>query len=789
MGLASASGEAERAYSDARAEVIRRRARNMALVICGIWVPMILYTDPVMFQRPFIGLWLRVPTATALLLMRHWLRRPRSRRAVELVVTLVFCSVFAAFGPVVMYGSSDNNLPNLLSIVIGAMAATAGMALAWAPTAVMCGVANTAMLLGGLARAERPEPLYFWLCALGFVLYPFMIFAAASRDRWLRAEWRAREELRAANERLRHEEHARSQLFINLSHDVRTPLSIVRSEVELLRADGAAQLALDRIEANVSGVVDLLDQLLELARLDAHKAPCAPQRCELVATAHEVADRARPGRADIRIAVRCDAPVRHAHVDPSHLRRILMNLIANALRQLATGGGEIELVIAEAEDGAPTIEVSDDGSGIAPELRSHLFERFAAFPREGSTSSGIGLALARELAQLNGGGLEWVEGCARTTFRLRLAAAAPATTAAASAATAEELPRARASERAVPPLAPAVAAPRSPGPASTSRPTVLLVEDSDDLRDAMCRSLSPCFAIEPAASLTAALASLARRTPAAIVSDIMLPDGDGYELLRTARHGSRFDRIPFLLVSALVEPAERVRGLEAGADDYITKPFSGAELNARITAAIGRAEERATRIEREREDLVMELHDGVCSTLAQTMVILSSRASADQQAERALASVQKVLGEARGLVALLGARPLPWSAVVDSLRWQLAEAAARTDIAFDLTLDSPAAAQLEVAPAVVHALRRIASEALTNSLRHAAATRFDLRLRADEETIYLRAHDDGRVGAGSLVEGRGLSIVRRRAVRCGGRVAVEQGSHGGVVLEAWLPLA
>src|SRR4051794_11975077 len=309
-----------------RSDLIRRRVRVLALVICALWIPMGVLTDPMMFGRPFTGLWVRLPTAGLLLLLRYWLRRPRPRRTLEAATSVVLCLVLGAFGPVVAVCRPDNNLPNLLSIVIGAMAVTSGAALSWSATATICTFANLALLAGGVARADRPEPLYFWLDALGFVLLPFMIFAAGSRERWQRAEWAARQKLREAYDRLRREEQTRNQLFVNLSHDLRTPLSVVRSEVELLKqeAQRTSAPALDRITDNVDSVVDLLDQLVELARLEAKAAPCAPERCDVVAAVRAVAARMQPGRADIRIVVRAESGEIDAVVDPSHLRRVLV---------------------------------------------------------------------------------------------------------------------------------------------------------------------------------------------------------------------------------------------------------------------------------------------------------------------------------------------------------------------------------------------------------------------------------------------------------------------------------
>ena len=444
--------------------------------------------------------------------------------------------------------------------------------------------------------------------------------------------------------------------------------------------------------------------------------------------------------------------------------------------------------------GEVSVEVSDSGPGIAPELRARLFERFASFSRQGSTASGIGLALARELAQLNGATLDLVEGAPRTTFRLQLAAPTSTTVAATRASDATPWAPAAAMPAVSPTVGDLALAPVSLESGEhlerePDRAPVLIIEDNRDLREVMVRAVARSFTVEAVDSFSGALRWLLLHKPAAIVSDVMLPDGDGYELLRLVRQRSRLDRIPFLLVSALAEPAQRVRGLDAGADDYLAKPFSSDELRARIGTAIGRMDERRARVEREREDLLMELHDGVCSSLARASLMLapdSASGALDGRAHRAFESVQEGLSEARGLLDALGARPESWSAVVGSLRWQLAETADRAGLGLDLSLDD--AEVSDIPPLVAHALRRIATEALTNTIRHAAARRFTLSLQTRDRTIHLRAEDDGPGTATDLIEGRGLAIVRRRALRCGGDVKIERQPQGSVVLEAWLPI-
>ncbi len=313
----------------------------------------------------------------------------------------------------------------MLSIVLGGMILSTGALLSWQGTAALCLVANLSMIVGGLARQQRPDTSYFSLIATAFIFYPFLVFNAATRDRRARAELESQEKLAELNEQLHREQEARSRLFVNLSHDFRTPLAVVRSEVELLRTQLAGQHlqgALDRIDTNAGAVVELIEQLLELARLDAAKTPLSRGSYDLAAVAREVMAQLQPARGEIEVTVRAPRSPVLALVDLMHLRRILQNLLGNALREIAGVGGRVTLTIGVSPSGAPMVDVSDTGPGVPAELRARLFERFASFRPEGSTVSGIGLALARELAELNGGNLELLEGGSGTTFRLTLAA-------------------------------------------------------------------------------------------------------------------------------------------------------------------------------------------------------------------------------------------------------------------------------------------------------------------------------------------------------------------------------
>ena len=772
--------------------MLRRRARAFALYICVLSVALHLFVDPLTTSRTG-SLLLRGPHVVAMLLLVLWLRRERSRNAAETAVSLVFAGCIALFGPMLAYAKPDNELPILVTVGGAVFACTAGMLLRWQGGAVIFVVSMLSMWLGSLMRERLGHgavgQTFTFLFGSLFPVYSIYLFNLVARERGLFAEFEGREALRLANEQLQREQDVRSRLFVNLSHDFRTPLSVVRAEAEHVRARfrdlPELQSSLARIDANAAALVDLIEQLLELSRLEAGKTPVSPEACELAGLSREVAAQLAPARDDLRLVVEADGTPCHALIDAGHLRRILQNLVANALRQLTQAGGQVRIVVRVDEQG-PLIDVVDDGPGIPAALHASLFERFASFRPEGSTASGIGLSLARELAELNGGTLELVAEAGHTTFRLRLPAAEHGGVA----------PRASAAD-AVPALslspAPLPAgSDRAHGANGTSgalpRPWVLVVEDHADLRASIERLLAPRFDVGTAASASAALGLLSSRVPSAIVCDIMLPDADGYTVLSYVKQRPRLEHVPVLLLSALSEPSERVRGLAAGADDYIVKPFSGAELVARVSSTIERTAERAALLDRQREDLQMELHDGVCGHLSRAVLVMeaANTSQRDPRLASALASVREGASEARGLLSSLSQPELMLSAFVHQLRWELTCACERAGLVLELSAQGSADAQALISAGVAHALRRIAHEAVTNVIKHASARTVYVALEAQPQRLRLRVADDGRGRCASGVKGHGLMLAHKRAARFGGTVSLSDCPQGGCVLEAVL---
>lgn len=409
----------------------------------------------------------------------------------------------------------------------------------------------------------------------------------------------AERELRRAKSAAEEAQRLQQHFLTNLSHEFKTPLTLIRGPLETLAAElkptkhGRATLPLvfrsiDRLDA-------LLTELIDLARLEAGAFALKANRRDLCLFVRRQVEHFEESARIKNIRIKLDAPDEcWAFFDATKLDKVMGNLIGNALK-FSPGGTTIRVnvyVRTDADgdgDGQVEVAVSDEGPGMDEATRARVFERFfqgdAGLAR-GHEGMGIGLAIAREMVEMHGGALtvESEPGVGTTfTFTLPLGCDHLDPDDIDTAETPEARPHSIGGRV---PL-PAGTAPDT-GAEAGPRPSLLLVEDNLDMRAYLRLHLDLHYEVREAENGLVALQRLEDAVPDIIVSDVMMPHLNGYELCQRIRADERWRKIPVVMLSAKAAVDHRIEGLKAGADDYLGKPFSVAELLERLQARLPR---------------------------------------------------------------------------------------------------------------------------------------------------------------------------------------------------------
>ncbi|MFI7574968.1 SpoIIE family protein phosphatase [Micromonospora sp. NPDC049497] len=407
-------------------------------------------------------------------------------------------------------------------------------------------------------------------------------------------------------------DRAKTNFFANISHEFRTPLTLVLGPLEDLLADPVLPMAytdrLTMMHRNALRLLKLVNTVLDFSRLESGRLAARYQPTDLAGYTARLASTFRSAieRAGLRLTVDCPPLPAPVHVDRDMWEKIVLNLVSNAVK--FTFDGEIRVRV-RVIDGLARLEVTDTGVGIVAEELPHVFERFHRVPGVRSRThegTGIGLALVRELVEMHGGRADVTsrvdEG---STFTVTLpfgSAHLPADRVSdVSSAGGHELAQAdlyvaetafwtddERTDAGAEGAAGADGAGRPETLGATSAPSgrILVADDNVDLRAHVTRLLAPSWEVVTAADGLEAL-RLAVESPFDLVlTDVMMPRLDGFGLVAALRTDPRTRHVPIVLLSARAGSAEAVAGLSAGADDYLTKPFSGQELIARVRANV-----------------------------------------------------------------------------------------------------------------------------------------------------------------------------------------------------------
>ena len=409
------------------------------------------------------------------------------------------------------------------------------------------------------------------------------------------AEALAYEEERRRAEALAELDRVKTAFFCNVSHEFRTPLTLLLGPLEDLLAKpldalpAADREQLDIVHRNGLRLLKLVNTLLDFSRIEGSRLHAVYEPTDLAVFTAELASTFRSAieRAGMRLIVDCPPLAAPAYVDRDMWEKIVLNLMSNAFK--FTLAGEIAVALRMAGTNIE-LSVRDTGAGIPADQVPHLFERFHRVPGTQARThegTGIGLALVHELVKLHGGSVSVESVCGRgSTFAVTIRSGHA------------HLPADHISD--AQPSRPRGAAPYVDealrwidddvhGLGAPAQPEngervgrILLADDNSDMRAYIRRLLSDRYTVETVADGVAALAAARTQLPDLILTDVMMPRMDGLTLLRELRADARTSTIPVIILSARAGDDLRVQGLEARANDYLVKPFSARELIARI---------------------------------------------------------------------------------------------------------------------------------------------------------------------------------------------------------------
>lgn len=410
----------------------------------------------------------------------------------------------------------------------------------------------------------------------------------------------AHEEERKRAEALAELDRAKTTFFSNVSHEFRTPLTLMLGPLEDILAESNRSLhSKDRdqlilVYQNALRLLKLVNSLLEFSRIESNRAEASYKPTDLAMFTHELASSFESAvrKAGLEYRVNCPPLTVPINIDRSMWEKIVLNLLSNALK--FTFEGFIEIAIAETPAHAVLI-VRDSGVGIPAEDLQNIFKRFHRVQNSRSRSfegTGIGLALVKELVAIHQGSIEVnSKRGGGTTFKILI----PKGTA--------HLDPTRIESNDPPALTttigtasyvneaslwtePATAVKPVQRSKKDDRVVILVVDDNAQMVKYLSRLLEEFWEVETAKDGVDALAMIRTRRPNLVLSDVMMPNMNGFELLSAIRDDEQLQTIPVILLSARAGQEATIEGLEKGANDYLVKPFYAGELIARIKAQL-----------------------------------------------------------------------------------------------------------------------------------------------------------------------------------------------------------
>jgi PAS domain S-box-containing protein len=436
---------------------------------------------------------------------------------------------------------------------------------------------------------------------------------------------RAYEAERQRAEALAEIDRAKTVFFSNVSHEFRTPLTLMLAPTEEALFDAETPLPsvhrerIELVQRNGLRLLKLVNTLLDFSRIEAGRLQAVYEPTDLSTFTSELASTFRSliEQAGMNLVVECPPVAKAIYVDREMWEKIVFNLLSNAFKFTFTGAITVRL---QYFDDYVDLSVEDTGIGISPHEIPHLFKRFHQVKGAQGRSfegSGIGLSLVQELVELHGGvvsvtshlgqGSCFIVSIPTGATHLPSESISPSPTATSTtldaapyieeafrwlSATTSAATEEPAGQNVSPPVTSSAVTSSLSVPLSTTASApiaparILLADDNADMRQYVERLLSSRYDVQAVADGFAALTAIRQHRPDLVLTDIMMPKLDGFDLLRQLRSNAQTRDIPIILLSARAGEDARIEGLEAEADDYLIKPFAARELLARVEATL-----------------------------------------------------------------------------------------------------------------------------------------------------------------------------------------------------------
>lgn len=382
---------------------------------------------------------------------------------------------------------------------------------------------------------------------------------------------------------------AKLQFFMNIAHEIRTPMTMIVSPLQKLMAsdaDPTRHHAYMMMQRNADRIVGTINQLMDLRKIDKKQMKLYCNEVDIAASVKDLCESMRDV-ADVR-QVRLSLIDRTPQglrlwVDTSNFDKILINLLSNALKYTPAGGSvEVEISKGAESDAFPAgsfiLRVTDTGEGIPKEERSRIFERFyqVRSTSAGKSGTGIGLHLTASLVKLHHGTITVEDNPQGQGTRFTVTLPLGHAHLKSSEISTDTQVVMNVSHPDATLIAPDayVAEEKTVNDTTQTKSLVVIAEDDEEIRQYIIQELSAYCRVVACSNGKEALDYIMHQTPDLLLSDIMMPEMDGFELCRKIRSNVRLNHIPIVLLTAKADEETRLESLDQGADAFITKPFS-----------------------------------------------------------------------------------------------------------------------------------------------------------------------------------------------------------------------